>query len=144
MLTHLTDQLNQQIATLHTLSAAAYAAGKKEDALTYHKLRKRFMSDLDLIPSLPKDRAPKVSLREVEYELIRVEKDISAEEAEVRLERVSVIPQALRKNSDFAVTWTWPWPDDKGAKGTTSYRGVSDDGVAGPPLFCFFTCFVFS
>ncbi|KAJ3124842.1 Coiled-coil and C2 domain-containing protein 1A [Nowakowskiella sp. JEL0407] len=86
LFTHLETRLTAQSALCTSIAAHHYKKGRKEKALEYHKLKKSFNSDLELLKSLkltPNATLPPFTYTSITYEIEESFPEIAMDEMEL-------------------------------------------------------------
>ncbi|KAJ3233236.1 Coiled-coil and C2 domain-containing protein 1B [Chytriomyces hyalinus] len=132
LLTRLQTQLESQIALCTSIAGTYFKAGNKPAALEYHKRKKTYQNDIEVLSSVLASfdgsaaaaSAIYFHYEEIRYEVEQSHADVGNEEMEVLVERafdltVKGVPEAeLAAYIAFDIGWPVDGGDGKGQSGT--------------------------
>ncbi|KAJ3261279.1 Coiled-coil and C2 domain-containing protein 1B [Chytriomyces hyalinus] len=132
LLTRLHTQLESQIALCTSIAGTYFKAGNKPAALEYHKRKKTYQNDIEVLSSVLASfdgsaaaaSAIYFQYEEIRYEVEQTHADVSNEEMDVLVERafdltLKGVPEAdLAAYVAFDIGWPVDGGDGKGQSGT--------------------------
>lgn len=142
LVTQLTQKITAQIALCTTISAHYFKSGQKDLALHFHRLKKTFTSDLDILSSLalsPTASHPQFTYKEISYDVEQANADLGVDEMEVGIVRAFGLGsrEVAAGDVESFVGFEVGWPlEESGASG----EGRGETGVVrrtgDPGEFC--------
>ncbi|KAI8324999.1 hypothetical protein GQ54DRAFT_327205 [Martensiomyces pterosporus] len=119
--TAMKSKLELQIAQATRLSAYFLKSGNKQQALEFHRLKKRAAADIATANYRPSP--PPFLHKEIQWTApVEQRRDISANELQIAVKRVvsdGDLAATLGGQSDFYIQWEVAWPRDKPSKAYT-------------------------
>ncbi|KAI8827160.1 uncharacterized protein EV422DRAFT_28179 [Fimicolochytrium jonesii] len=130
---HIETALESQIATCTTVAAHYYKQTKKNEALTFHKMKKGLQTDLDtlrVLKATPNAQAPAFKYTILRYEIEQAIPEIAPDEMEMQIVRAWDLGSREVKSEDVEslVAFDLGWPVDE-ATSETAAEGKGETGT---------------